>query len=150
MDGPVSARVYHDRTKHSLERYALGPETLDWTAPPDPFRSFAGAARVQLPLCADALTRSFFALHLDDRAPALPSLESIGALFELTFAAGRADVVERLLAHGANASLRPLDDYSALEMASSIECVWLLRGDVLHEPRTAGRCSGAGALEKRA
>ncbi len=29
---------YHERSKHTLERYARGPETLDWDAQPNPFR----------------------------------------------------------------------------------------------------------------
>ena len=32
---------YHQRTKHRLERYAAGPESLDWDAQPNPFREFA-------------------------------------------------------------------------------------------------------------
>ena len=49
------ALAYHARTKHSLERYAAGPETLDWDAQPNPFREFAGCARTPLPLTADRL-----------------------------------------------------------------------------------------------
>ena len=33
MDGPVSTvRRYHEQTKHRFERYASGPEALDWDA----------------------------------------------------------------------------------------------------------------------
>ena len=67
---------YHERTKHRPGRYAAGPETLDWTSQPDPFRSFAGSARTRLPLCAGRLAR--------DRAAAAFSLDSIGALLELS------------------------------------------------------------------
>lgn len=35
--------AYHERTKHRLERYAAGPEALDWDAQPNPFREFVGA-----------------------------------------------------------------------------------------------------------
>lgn len=67
---------HHERTKHRPERYAAGPETLDWTSQPDPFRTFAGSARIRLPLCAGKLaqeesTRQF-------------SLDAIGALLELS------------------------------------------------------------------
>ncbi|ANJ66229.1 hypothetical protein A9404_01535 [Halothiobacillus diazotrophicus] len=41
---------YHRRTEHHVDRYAAGPETLDWDAQPNPFREFAGAARIPLPL----------------------------------------------------------------------------------------------------
>lgn len=39
---------YHDVTKHRLERYARGPEYLDWDTQPDPFRRFSGAGRLDL------------------------------------------------------------------------------------------------------
>jgi hypothetical protein len=44
------AFAYHARTKHKPERYAAGPETLDWDAQPNPFREFEGSARIALPL----------------------------------------------------------------------------------------------------
>ena len=34
--------AYHARTKHRLDRYAAGPETLDWDMQPNPFREFEG------------------------------------------------------------------------------------------------------------
>ena len=46
--------AYHQRTKHHLQRYAAGPGALDWKNQPDPFRSFAGSPRRELPLLADA------------------------------------------------------------------------------------------------
>ena len=72
------AFVYHERTKHRPERYAAGPETLDWTCQPDPFRRFQGSQLLRLPLAAGRLAR--------DRAdaPADFSLESLGALLELS------------------------------------------------------------------
>ena len=41
---------YHERTKHHFDRYAPGPGTLDWANQPNPFRRYAGAPGVQLPL----------------------------------------------------------------------------------------------------
>ncbi len=43
-------RAYHERTKHQPDRFAPGPETLDWDAQPAPFRRFEGAPVVVLPL----------------------------------------------------------------------------------------------------
>lgn len=48
-------RSYHERSKHHLERYAPGPGGLDWDSQPDPFRRYAGAPLVQLPLLAGEL-----------------------------------------------------------------------------------------------
>src|SRR5918996_323625 len=43
---------YHERTKHHFYRFAAGPAGLDWANQPDPFRRYAGAALVRLPLLA--------------------------------------------------------------------------------------------------
>lgn len=78
--------AYHERTKHKLERYADGPETLDWDAQPNPFREFAAAPRIQLPLVADQLTASFTALHVPNAvAPQPLTLDTVAALMELAF-----------------------------------------------------------------
>jgi SagB-type dehydrogenase family enzyme len=77
--------AYHERTKHRPERYAAGPETLDWDSQPDPFRRFEGAPRVRLPLAADRLTTSYGALSSPDAvAPEPVSLETVGILLELS------------------------------------------------------------------
>ena len=73
------ALAYHERTKHRPERYAAGPETLDWTSQPDPFRAFSGSEHIRLPLCASRLARA----DTEASAPAF-SLDSIGALLELS------------------------------------------------------------------
>lgn len=84
-------RAYHQRTKHRFERYAAGPETLDWDAQPAPFRHFDGAPRILLPLAdtlqpgplGEALARPF--ATLGTRHPAVPpSLPALGALLHLS------------------------------------------------------------------
>ena len=37
--GLTRVRDYHTRTKHRLDRYAAGPDFLDWEQQPDPFRA---------------------------------------------------------------------------------------------------------------
>ncbi len=79
------ALAYHGRTKHSLKRYAAGPETLDWDAQPNPFREFAGCARTELELGADRLTTSFAqACAPGGTSPAALTRESVGRLLELS------------------------------------------------------------------
>ena len=56
------ALTYHARTKHRLERYAAGPETLDWDLQPDPFRTYAGCPLVPLALTADTIPSAFSGL----------------------------------------------------------------------------------------
>lgn len=79
-------KAYHQRSKHSLQKYAAGPGTLDWDAQPDPFRHFAGAAQIPLPLLkqqrADILYED---LYRPGRiAPAAWSKQNIAALLELS------------------------------------------------------------------
>ena len=48
-------RAYHERSKHHLDRYAPGPGGLDWASQPDPFRRYAGAPELDLPLLTEDL-----------------------------------------------------------------------------------------------
>jgi SagB-type dehydrogenase family enzyme len=77
--------AYHQRSKHRLERYAPGPGFLDWASQPDPFRTFDGAARVPLPLCADALDTPFSAIRCGALPPPRPlDPEGVATLLELS------------------------------------------------------------------
>ncbi len=78
-------RAYHRASKHHLDRYAPGPGRLDWANQPDPFRVFAGCARIALPLIADRLDVRYADLR-EGRlpAPAPFDLERLGALFEIS------------------------------------------------------------------
>ncbi|GLU32177.1 hypothetical protein Busp01_20190 [Trinickia caryophylli] len=79
--------AYHERTKHRFERYAAGPETLDWDAQPAPFRRFAGAPVTSLPLPADTDTTRWDSLFTPGAVARRPAcVDSIGLLFELSFA----------------------------------------------------------------
>ena len=42
--------LYHDRTKHRLDRYARSLGYLDWANQPNPFRRFDGARLIPLPV----------------------------------------------------------------------------------------------------
>jgi hypothetical protein len=84
-DALARVLAYHERTKHRLERYAAGPETLDWDSQPDPFRRFEGAPTIRLPLAADRLATPFGALSLPETVtPQALSLETVGILLELS------------------------------------------------------------------
>lgn len=78
---------YHERTKHRLQRYAAGPETLDWDAQPDPFRRYAGAMLEPLPLAADAEPLPWSQLFDPGAVPPRAfSRAAVGLLLELSFA----------------------------------------------------------------
>jgi SagB-type dehydrogenase family enzyme len=77
--------AYHARTKHSLKRYAAGPETLDWDTQPNPFREFAGCARTELELGAGQPATTFAqACTPGGVAPTALTIESVGKLLELS------------------------------------------------------------------
>lgn len=79
--------AYHVRTKHRRERYAAGPETIDWTAPPNPFREFSGCERTLLPLNAVSLSATYGDVFSAGAvAPRELSLQSLGMLLELSMA----------------------------------------------------------------
>src|SRR5438094_10611628 len=76
--------TYHELSKHDLHRYAAGPGHLDWANQPDPFRTFAGAPAVELPLLADALGACYGDIYIPVAARARPAdVNSIAVLFEL-------------------------------------------------------------------
>src|SRR5207344_2972635 len=75
---------YHERSKHQLRRYAPGPGYLDWATQPDPFRTYAGCDRVELPLRADGLAARFNDLRVGRLPPPAPlDGDAIAAFFEL-------------------------------------------------------------------
>ncbi len=77
---------YHNRTKHSLERYAKGPESIDWEDQPDQFRRFSGCDIVSLPKPGAELEPLFADLDNPETIPAKPlNLTNAGLLLELAF-----------------------------------------------------------------
>src|SRR5207302_9017785 len=76
--------AYHDLSKHHRHRYAAGPGALDWANQPDPFRTYAGAPAVDLPLLADAVVAPYDALYRPGAVAARrPGLDTVAILFEL-------------------------------------------------------------------
>ncbi|MEQ1637834.1 MAG: SagB/ThcOx family dehydrogenase [Methylococcales bacterium] len=77
---------YHNLTKHRLEAYAKGPETIDWEDQPDPFRRFSGCSIIKLPKPGAELKPLFSALDIPENIPAEPlNLNTLGLLLELSF-----------------------------------------------------------------
>lgn len=76
---------YHERSKHHLNRYAPGPGHLDWATQPDPFRRFAGAPQIDLPLLAGELPTSWDDLFRPGAVPPRPfDLQHLAHLLELS------------------------------------------------------------------
>ena len=73
---------YHQQTKHHLHQYARSAGYLDWANQPDPFRTFAGAPRNDLPL-GDVAT-PYDDLYRPGAVPSRPlDLGNLGIFFEL-------------------------------------------------------------------
>lgn len=87
LQAPTAADIalaYHARTKHKLNRYAAGPETLDWDAQPNPFREFSGCVRTPLPVTAQELGTSFAQVYAPAAISPLPvTLATVGNLMHL-------------------------------------------------------------------
>ena len=80
---PVLA--YHEGSKHHLDRYAPGPGGLNWVTQPDPFRRFAGAPQVDLPLLVDGLPARWDDLFRPHGVPARAfDLDTLAALLQLS------------------------------------------------------------------
>lgn len=77
---------YHERTKHHLNRYAAGPEGLDWADQPDPFRRFKGSEKIRLPTPGSSVPFLYSELDRAKNIPVQPlTLDSFGLLLELSF-----------------------------------------------------------------
>lgn len=78
-------QTYHESSKHHLERYAPGPGGLDWNSQPEPFRHFAGASLLKLPLLAADLPVVWDDLFEASRAPPQPlTAGNVACLLELS------------------------------------------------------------------
>jgi SagB-type dehydrogenase family enzyme len=76
---------YHQQTKHHLHRYARSLGYLDWATQPDPFRTYQGAPRLDLPLPADGLATSYSALYVPGTVTPRPlDRDALAILFELS------------------------------------------------------------------
>jgi len=81
-----SVLAYQQRTKHHFQRYAAGPHGLDWANQPDPFRTFAGAPRLDLPLLQQGPDTAYADLNKPGAVPARPmDMRGLAALLELAF-----------------------------------------------------------------
>ena len=76
---------YHQTSKHQPDRYAPGPHGLDWANQPEPFRTYAGAPRIDLNLAADTLQIPFGAVRSGLRTEPQPfNRQTVGILLELS------------------------------------------------------------------
>ena len=83
-DTIITPAAYHGRTVHRFDRYADGPDGLDWEAQPDPFRRYAGAETIALPFSANELMTASWGSLYGSRGitPAMLTVKSVAALLQ--------------------------------------------------------------------
>jgi len=82
----LTVRGYHQQSSHRPDGYARGPEVLDWSGQPDPFRRFDGAPAIELPLLKeDTDSPDFNDLFKEEVIKSAPvNLNSVSHLLELS------------------------------------------------------------------
>ena len=117
---------YHELSKHRPERYAPGPGYLDWATQPDPFRTYAGGERVELPLVAGGLAARFNDLRAGRLPPAAPlDRDAIAALLR-AFARAVGVEVHRgaswaLRCNPSSGNLHPTEGYVACDAMPGLD-----------------------------
>jgi SagB-type dehydrogenase family enzyme len=81
-----TAIAYHEATKHHFHRSARSLGYMDWANQPDPFRRYAGAPLIRLPLHSNDDTPPYESLYTTDSSSRLVSRETIGLFFECSLA----------------------------------------------------------------
>jgi len=110
---------YHERTKHHFHRYAVALGYLEWATQPDPFRRYAGADMVCLPLPKAGCPLPYWQIYANGTVPPAPlSLESVSLFFRygLSLTAWKQVGETRwsLRANPSSGNLHPTEGYALL------------------------------------
>ncbi len=70
--------AYHERTKHHFHRFAASLGYMDWATQPDPFRRYAGADLVRLPLPKAGRPLPYWQLYAIGTVPPEPLSAGVG------------------------------------------------------------------------
>ena len=111
--------AYHERTKHHFHRYAASLGYMDWATQPDPFRRYAGAELVRLPLPKAGRPLPYWQLYASATVPPAPlSLESVSLFFRyaLSLTAWKqvGETAWSLRANPSSGNLHPTEGYAVL------------------------------------
>jgi len=129
LEGDASAEevvvAYHERTKHHFHRYADALGYMDWATQPDPFRRYAGADLVRLPLPKAGRPLPYWQLYTSTSVPPMPlSLESVSLFFRyalsLTAWKQSGDTTWPLRANPSSGNLHPTEGYAVLPAIDQI------------------------------
>jgi SagB-type dehydrogenase family enzyme len=111
--------AYHERTKHHFHRYAAALGYMDWATQPDPFRRYAGADLVRLPLPKAGRPLPYWQLYASATVPPAPlSLQSVSLFFRyaLSLTAWKqvGETTWSLRANPSSGNLHPTEGYAVL------------------------------------
>ena len=111
--------AYHERTKHHFHRFAASLGYMDWATQPDPFRRYAGADLVRLPLPQAGRPLPYWQLYALGDVPSEPlSLESISLFsrYALSLTAWKRfhETSWSLRANPSSGNLHPTEGYALL------------------------------------
>jgi SagB-type dehydrogenase family enzyme len=111
--------AYHERTKHHFYRFAASLGYMDWATQPNPFRRYAGADLVRLPLPKAGRRLSYWQLYTIGAVPPEPlSLESVSVFFRyaLSLTAWKRfqGTTWSLRANPSSGNLHPTEGYAVL------------------------------------
>lgn len=76
--------AYHQLSKHHMNAYAKGPDTIDWSAQPDAFRHYSDATTIALPFIKESMQVSYDELFLNSITPQPLNMSTLAGLFELS------------------------------------------------------------------
>ncbi len=77
--------AYHQRSKHYFQRYASGPDALDWKHQPEAFRIFKACMKLKLPLMKQATDVVYDDLYQSNNLSSQAlSIKNIAQLLELS------------------------------------------------------------------
>ncbi|WP_351075820.1 SagB/ThcOx family dehydrogenase [Shewanella sp. CAL98-MNA-CIBAN-0140] len=111
--------AYHERSKHHFHRYAAALGYMDWATQPDPFRRYAGADLVRLPLPKLGRPLPYWQLYVSASVPPMPlSLASVSLFFRyalsLTAWKQSGDTKWPLRVNPSSGNLHPTEGYALL------------------------------------
>ena len=111
--------AYHERTKHHFHRFAASLGYMDWATQPDPFRRYAGADLVRLPLPKAGRPLPYWQLYAMGTVPPEPlSVESVSLFFRyaLSLTAWKRfhETTWSLRANPSSGDLHPTEGYAVL------------------------------------
>jgi SagB-type dehydrogenase family enzyme len=117
--------AYHERTKHHFYRHAASLGYMDWALQPDPFRRYAGADVVRLPLPEAGRSLPYWQLYVSTMVPPMPlSLESVSLFFRhalsLTAWKQSGNTTWPLRANPSSGNLHPTEGYAILPAVDQI------------------------------